>query len=164
MKNGFLWLDYHMVTTASKILLLLFSCSVMSNSLWPHGLLHVRFPCPLPSPRVCSNSHPLCWWWHPTPSWSVAPFFSCLQSFPASGSFSKSQFFAFRCPEYWNFRFSISPSNEYWGLISFRIDWFDVLSVQEPSPTLQFKSINSLACNSLYGSTVTCIHDYWKKW
>ena len=153
-----------MVTTASKILLLLFSCSVMSNSLRPHGLLHVRFPCPSPSPGVCSNSHPLCWWWHPTPSCSVAPFFSCLQSFPATRSFSKSQFFTFRYPKYWNFCFTISPSNEYWGLISFRIDWFDLLSVQEPSPTLQFKSISSLVCNSLYGSTVTSIHDYWKKW
>ena len=130
MKNGFLWLDCHMVTTASKMLILLFSCSVMSNSLLPHGLLHVRFPCPSPSPGVCSNSHPLCWWWHPTPSCSVALFFPCFQSFPASGSFSKSQFFAFRCPKYWNFCFSISPSNEYWGLISFRIDWFDLLSVQ----------------------------------
>ena len=80
-----------MVTTASKILILLFNCWVMSNSLQPHGLQHVRFPRPSPSPRVCSNSCPLCWWWHPVPSCSVAPF--CLQSFPASGSFSKSQLF-----------------------------------------------------------------------
>ena len=56
--------------------------------------------------------------------------FSCLQSFPSSGSFPMSQFFHIRWPKYWNFRFSISPSNEYSGLISFRIDWFDLLAIQ----------------------------------
>ena len=66
-------------------LLLLFSCSVMSDSLLLHGLQHARLPCPSPSPRVCSNSCPLSWRCHPTISSSVAPFFSCPQSFPASG-------------------------------------------------------------------------------
>ena len=65
----------------------------MCSSLWPHGLQHARFPCPSLSPRVCSNSRPLSWWWHPSISSSVAPFFSCAQSFPASGSFPVSQFF-----------------------------------------------------------------------
>ena len=65
-------------------------CSVVSNSLWPHGLLHARFPCPSSS---CSNSCPLSWWCHPIVSSSIN-FFSCLQSFPASGSFLKSQLFA----------------------------------------------------------------------
>ena len=67
--------------------LLLFSRSVVSNSLWPHRLQHARLPCPSPSPRVCSNSCPLSQWCHPTISSSVTPFSSCLQSFPASGSF-----------------------------------------------------------------------------
>ena len=70
-----------------------FSCSVMSNSLWPHGLQHARPPCPSPTPRVYSNSCPLSWWWHSTISSSVVPFSSRLQSFPASGSFPKSQLF-----------------------------------------------------------------------
>ena len=71
-----------------------FSRSVMSNSLWPHGLQHTRLPCPSPTPRACSDSCPSSWWCHPTISSSVIPFSSCLQSFPASGSFPVSQFFA----------------------------------------------------------------------
>ena len=74
--------------------LLLFSCSVMSNSLRPHGLHHTRLPCPSLSPRVCSNSCPLSWWCHPTISSSVVPFSSCLQYFPASPSFPMSLLFA----------------------------------------------------------------------
>ena len=72
---------------------LLFSCSVVSASLWPHGLQHTRLPCPLPTPGAYSNSCRLSWWCHPTISSSVIPFSSCLQSFPASGSFQMSQFF-----------------------------------------------------------------------
>ena len=70
-----------------------FSNSVVSNSLWSHGLQHARPPCPSPTPRVYSNSCPLSQWCHPTISSSVIPFSSCLQSFPASGSFPMSQFF-----------------------------------------------------------------------
>ena len=70
-----------------------FSCSVLSNSLWPHGLQHARPPCPLPTPGAYLNSCPLSWWCHPTISSSVIPFSSCLQSFPASESFPMSQFF-----------------------------------------------------------------------
>ena len=66
----------------------------MSDSLQPHGLQHVRSPCPSPTPGVYSNSCPLSWWCHPTISSNVIPFSSCLQSFPASGSFHTSQFFA----------------------------------------------------------------------
>ena len=71
-----------------------FSHSVVSNSLRPHGLQHARPPCPLPTPGVYSNSCPLSQWCHPTISFSVVPFSSCLQSFPASGSFAVSQFFS----------------------------------------------------------------------
>ena len=70
-----------------------FSLSVMSNSLQPHGLQPTRLPCPSPTPRACSNSCALSQWCHPTISSSIIPFFSCLQSFPALGSFSLSQFF-----------------------------------------------------------------------
>ena len=70
-----------------------FSCSVMSNSLWPHGLQYARLPCPSPTPGACSNSCPLSQWCHPTILSSVVPFSSCLQSFPASGSSPMSQIF-----------------------------------------------------------------------
>ena len=69
------------------------SHSLMSNSLWPHGLQYTTPPWPSPPSRVYSNSCPLSRWYHPTISSSVLPFFSCLQSFPASGSFLRSQFF-----------------------------------------------------------------------
>ena len=71
-----------------------FSRSVVSDSLQPHGLQHARLPCPSPTPGVYSNSCPLSWWCHPTISSSVIPFSYCLQSFPTSGSFPMSQFFA----------------------------------------------------------------------
>ena len=71
-----------------------FSCSVVFDSLWPHGLQHARPPCPSPTPRVYPNSCPLSRWCHPTISSSVIPFSSCPQSFPASGSFPMSQLFA----------------------------------------------------------------------
>ena len=76
------------------ISLVQFSCSVMSDSLWPHGLQRVRPPCLSPIPGIYSNSCPLSQWWHPTISSSVIPFSSCLQSFPVSESFQMSQFFA----------------------------------------------------------------------
>ena len=114
------------------LLLLLFSHSVVSNSLWPHGLQQARLPSPSPSPRVCSNSCPLSWWCHPTISSFIAPF-SWLQSFSASGVFSNESVLGIRWPKYWCLSFSISPSNEYSGLIFFRIDWFDLLAVQDPT-------------------------------
>ena len=73
--------------------LLLFSCPIVFESLWPHGLQHARPPCPSPSPRVCPSSCPLNWWYHPTISSSAALFSFCLQSFPASGSFPMSWLF-----------------------------------------------------------------------
>ena len=78
----------------SRDYVLQFSSLVMSNSLWPHWLQHARPPCPLPGPGVYSNSYPLSRWCHSTISSSVVLFFSCLQSFPASGSLQMSQFFA----------------------------------------------------------------------
>ena len=101
----------------------------MSGSLWPHGPQHARLPCPSSSPGVCSKSPSLSPRCHPTISSSAAPFSSCLQSFPASGSFPMSRFFTSGGQSiYWSF--SISPSNQYSGLISFRNDWFDFPAVQ----------------------------------
>ena len=77
----------------SQLLLPLFSCTVISDSLWPHGLQHARLPCPSLSPGVCSNSCPLSQCYHPTISFSVTPFSSHPQSFPASGSFPMSWLF-----------------------------------------------------------------------
>ena len=108
--------------------LLLFSCSVMSNSLWHHELQHTRLPCPSPSRRACSNSCPLSRWCHPTISSSVVPFSSCRQSCPASEFFPIIQLFT--SGDLHIVSFSISPSNEYSGLISFRFHWFDLLALQ----------------------------------
>ena len=99
--------------------------------LWHHELQHVRPPCPSPTLGVYPNAGPLNQWCHPTISSSVIPFSSCLQSFPASGSFPMSQFFRTRWPKYWSFSFSINPSNEYSGLIFFRMTgWISLQSVQ----------------------------------
>ena len=87
-------------------------------------------PCPLPIPGVYLDSCPLSWWCHPTISSSVISFSSCLQSFPASGSFPINQFFASGGQSIGVSASAISPSNEYSGLISFRIDWLDLLAVQ----------------------------------
>ena len=107
-----------------------FSLSVMSNSLRPHGLQHTRLPCPSPTPRVDSNSCPLSRWCHPTISFSAVPVSFCLQSFPESRVFSNKSVLRIRWPKYWSFSFSIHPSNEHSGLISFRMDWLDLLAVQ----------------------------------
>ena len=105
-----------------------FTRSVMSDSLQPHGLQHARLPCPSPTPGAYSNSCPSCQWCHPTISSSVIPFSSCLQSFPGSGSFLVSQFFASGGQ-------SIGVSASASVLLmnihqSFGIDWLDLLAVQ----------------------------------
>ena len=84
---------------------------------------------------------------------------------PSIRVFSNESTLCMRWPKYWSFSFSISPSNEHPGLISFRMDWLDLLAVQgtlESSPTPQFKSINSLAHSFLHSPTLTSIHDHWK--
>ena len=106
------------------------SVTQLSDSLQPHGLQHPRLPCLSPTPGTCSNSCPSSRWYHPTISSSVVPFSSWLQSFPASGVFSNVSVFCVRWPKYWSSSFRISPSNEYSGLISSRMDWLDLLAVQ----------------------------------
>ena len=100
------------------------------SHVWSHGLKHTRLPCPSLSSQVCSDSCPLSWWCYLTISSSAALFSFCLQSFLASGSSPMSWLFTSGSPKDWNFSFSISSSNEYSGLISFTIDWLDLLAVQ----------------------------------
>ena len=109
---------------------MLFSCQVVFASLWPHGLQHTRLPCPSLSSGVCSDSCPLNWWCHPT-SLLLLP-----SVFPSIRVFSNELALPIRWPEYWSFSFSISPFNEYSGLISFRIDWSDLFVVQETLDSL----------------------------
>ena len=142
--------------------LLLFSRSVMSDSLWPHGLQHNSLPCFSPSPRACSNSFPSSLWCHPTISSFVVPFSSCLQSLPASGSFPMSQLFASGGQSIGvSASASVLPMNiQDWfplgftGLIS-----CSTRDSQESSPTPQFKGINSSVLSFLYSPTLTSIHD-----
>ena len=109
--------------------LVLFSHSVMSDSLWPHGLQYTRLPCPLPTSRAYSNS---CASSQVMPSNHLilcCPLFLQPSIFPSIRDFSDESVLI-RWPKYWSFSFSISPSNEYSRLISFRIDWLDLLAVQ----------------------------------
>ena len=111
------------------ILLLLFSCSVMSDSLQPHGLQHARPLCPSPSPEVFSSSCPLHWWYHLAISSSDALFSFCTQSYSTSGTFPMSQFFASDDQNTGaSASASVLPVSD--QLISLKIDWFDLLAVQ----------------------------------
>ena len=125
-----------------------FSCTVMSNSLQAHGLQHTRPPLSITNSRsllklmsiesvMPSNHLILC-----------CPLLLLPSIFPSIRVFSNESVLLIRWPKYWSFSFSIIPSNKYSGLISFRMDWFDLLAVQgtlESSPVPQFKNINSLA-------------------
>ena len=119
-----------------------FSHSVMSDSLQPHGLQHTRLSCPSPTPRACSNLCPSSGWYHPTIS-SCRPILLPPSIFPSIRVFFNNFVLCIRWPKYWSFSSSISPCNEYSGLISFRIDWLHLLAVQETlkslSPNPQFK-------------------------
>jgi len=113
-----------------------FSRSVVSDSLWPHEPQHTRPPCPSPIPEVHPDPCPLSWWCHPTISSSVIPFSSPPSIFPSIRIFSNESTLRIRWPKYWSFRFNISPSNEHPGLISFRMDWLNLLAVQGTLKTL----------------------------
>ena len=108
---------------------LLFSSSVLSDSLRPYGLQYTRLPFPSLSPRVCSSSCPLSQWCH-QPSHPLSSPSPPALSLPNIRVFSSELTLHIKWPKYWSFSFSISPSNEDSGLISFRIDWFDLLAVQ----------------------------------
>ena len=141
------------------------SCSVVSDSLWPHELQHARPPCPSPTPRLHPDSRPSSQWRHPAISSSVVPFSSCPQFLPASESFPMIQLFAWGgqrtgvsalasflpkksqgwSPSEWTVGSPCSPRDS-----------------QESSPTPQFKSINSSALSLLHSPTLTSIHDHRK--
>ena len=129
-----------------------FSCSVMSDCLWPHGLQHARLPCPSPTLEACSNACPSSWWCHPTILSSVVPFPSSLQSFPESGSFSMSWLFTSVAKvlelQHQSFQWIIINR-----LISLRIDWFDLLAVQGTLKSLlqQHRSkVSILQCSAFF--------------
>ena len=105
-------------------------CSVVSDSLWSCGLQHTRLLCRSPSPRVCSSSCPLHQWCHPAIPSSDALFSLHPQSFPASRTSPVRLAVRIRQPKYWSLSLSVCPSSEYSGLISLKIDWFDLLAVQ----------------------------------
>ena len=143
-----------------------FSCSVMSNSLWPRELQHSRLSCPSPTLGACSNSSPSSWWCHPIISSSVTPISFCLQSFPASGSFPVSQFFATGGQ-------NIGASAPAPVLPMNIQDWFPLgltgLNFLQ-SKGLSLKSLSNITVQKhqffsthiLYSLTLTSIHDYWK--
>ena len=147
--------------------MLYYCCSVakLSDSSWPYGLQQTRLPCPSPSPRVCPSSCPLNWWCHPTISSSVALFFCCLRSLPASGSLPVSWLFSSGGQ---SMELQLQHQSFQWIFrVNFLWDWL-VWSPccprdsQEPSPAPQFKSISSWVLCLLYGPFLTCICDYWK--
>ena len=132
------------------IVVTVFSLSVVSDSLQPHGLQHARFSCPSPSPRASSNSCPLSWWCHPTISSSVVPF-SCLQSFLASGSFLESAL-CIRWPKYWRF---MCINLDVWGkVLLFSCGWKETHSVVSRSlqPHGLYSPCNSPGQNTGVGS------------
>ena len=143
-----------------------FSHSVVSNLLPPHGLQHARPPCPLPTPGVYSNSCPLSQWCHPTILSSVIPFSSCLQSFPASGSFPMSQFFTSGGQSIGiSASASVLPINtQDWSTLGWT-GWISLLSLLKglsrvfSNTTVQKHQL----CGSFLNSpTLTSVHDYWK--
>ena len=133
----------------------------MSDSLRPQGLQHARLPCPSPTPGACSNSCPSSRW--PCNHLILCHPLLLPSVFPSIRLFSNESVLHIGWPKYWSFSFSISPSKEYSGLISFTTAWFD-LTVQgkESSPTPQFKSINFSAQLSFIVQLFTSLHDYWK--
>ena len=124
----------------------------MSDSLWPRGLQHTRPPCPSPTPRVYSNSCPLSRWCHPTHLILCHLLLLPPSIFPSIRVFSSESVLCIRWPKYWRFSFSISPSNEYSGLISFRMEWLDLLSVQGTLKSLlQYNSKASIhRCSAFF--------------
>ena len=149
----------------SFVYLSLSSVAQSCPTLRPHGLQHIRLPCPSPTPRACSNSCPSNLWCHTTTSSSVIPFSSYLQSFPASGSFPMSQFFPSSGGQSTGALASapVLPMNIQ-DSVPLGLTGLIILVVQgtlkESSLTPQFKSINFLALSFPYGPTLTSIHDY----
>ena len=159
MREFFWQYDYKLKITINK-----FSCSVTSNSLQPHGLQHARLPCPSPIPRACSNLsiEPMM----PFNHLVLCPPLLLLPSiFPSIRVFSLEPVLHIKWPKCWSFSISISPSNEYSRLISFKTDWFDLLAVQGTLKSLFQITVQNhqfISTQLSYNLTLTSIHDYWK--
>ena len=142
-----------------------FSHSVVSGSLWSHGLQHARLPCLSPTPGAYSNSCPLSWWYHPTISSSVLPFSSCFESFPASGSFPMSQLFSSGGQSIGiSALVSVLPMNiQGWFLLGL----IGLISLQSKGltrvfPSTIFQKHLFFITQLLYSPTLTSVNDYWK--
>ena len=140
---------------------LLFSHLVVSDSLWPQGLQHTRLPCPSQTPGACSDSCPLSQWCHPTISCFVIPF-SCLQSFPASGSFPMSQFFTSGGQS-----IGVSASASVLPVTIqdwFLLGWTGLISFQSKGLSEVFSNttVQFFGAQLSFSPTLTSIHDYWK--
>ena len=142
-----------------------FSNSVVSDSLWPHGLQYTRPPCSSLTPKVYSNSCPSSQWCHPTISSSVVPFSSCLQSFPASGNFQVSQFFASGDQSIGVLALvSVLPINlQDW----LPLGWTGLFSLQSKGLSRVFSNTTVqnhqfFSTQLFYSPTLICTHDYWK--
>ena len=130
----------------------------MSDCLRPHGLQHAKFPSPSLSLRVCSNSWPLSRWCYLT---VLSPLLPLPLIFPSLRVFSNDSVLCIRWQKYWSFSFSISPSSEYLGMISFRIDWFDLLAHQGTLKSLlqhHSSKASILWCSAFF--TVQLSHPY----
>ena len=133
----------------------------MSDSLWPHELRQNRPSCPSPTTKAYPNSRPLSRWGHPTISSSDVPFSSCPQTFPSISVFFSESALRMRWPKYWSFSFSISPSNEHPGLISFRMHWLDLPAVQGTLKSLlQYHSSKASIFQHSAFFTVQLSHPY----
>ena len=125
----------------------------MANSLQPHELEHARIPYTLLSHSVCSNSCPLNRWCHPIHLILCHPHFLLPSVFPSIKVFSNELALSISWPKYWNFSFSISPSKEYSGLVSFRIGWFDLFAIQGTLKSLlqhQSSKASILRCSAFF--------------
>ena len=160
-----LWKKQGISNRISLLTLQFSSVHLLSPTLQPHGLQHTKIPCSLPTPGACSNSCPLSPWFHPTISSSVVPFSSCLQSFPASGSFPKSQFFSSGGQ-----RIGVSASESVLPMIIqdwFPSGWTGWISLLSKGLLRVFSNTTVqkhqfFRAQLLYSPTFTSIHDSWK--
>ena len=160
-QSGAFWSKCAQHVDLDLVLLFLFSHPVVSDSLRPHGPQHTSPPCPSPSPEVCLSSCPLHQWCHPAMSSSDALILLLPLIFPNIRDFSSESAILIRWPKYWNFSFSISPSKEYSGLISFKTDWFDLLSVQVSYFCIKYYKIYNMS--DFFHILKSCLNFFFKE-
>ena len=141
-----------------------FSCSLMSDSLRPHESQHVRPPCPSPTPRGYSNSASIESVMPSNHLILCRPHLFLPSIFPSIRVFSNESVLCIRWPKYWSFSSNISPSNDYSGLISFRMDWLDLLAVQESLLQYHSSKASILWHSAFFIVQLTSIHNYWKNY